>query len=121
MTTYTWDIQTVEILPNYGGKQNVVHRVVWICTAESATGETKSQTGVIELDINKPSDNFISANSLTKEQIINWVKELVAVKVVEDGLMPATQTISFVGVTDNNATLEDQLAAASENSEPAGE
>jgi hypothetical protein len=110
-TTFTWNIHNVDLIPLHNERENVIYKVVWECTA-TADDKTKSQMGVIELDVNTTSTNFISIEEVTKEQIITWVKEKVAVKVIEDGLMPTLRTISFADVTATNVTVATQLAAA---------
>ena len=110
-TTFTWNIHNVDLIPLHNERENVIYKVVWECTA-TADDKTKSQMGVIELDVNTTSTNFISIEEVTKEQIITWVKEKVAVKVIEDGLMPTLRTISFADVTATNVTVAVQLAAA---------
>ncbi len=111
-TTYTWDIHNVDVIPFYNGNANVVSRVVWQCTATSDDGKSKNTMGVIELDINTTSTNFISIDEVTKEQIVAWVKEKVAVKSIEDGLQPDVKTINFANITGTNITVAAQLAAA---------
>lgn len=98
-TTFTWDIQNLELIPNVNGNENVVFRVVWQCVATTDDGKTKQQVGVVELDTNVAPENFISVESLTREQIISWVKAKVAVKVVEDGLIPSVKVVSFLNST----------------------
>ena len=110
-TTFTWNINNVDLIPLHNERENVIYKVVWECVA-TADDKTKSQMGVIELDVNTTSTNFISIEEVTKEQIITWVKEKVAVKVIEDGLMPTLRTISFADVTATNVTVAVQLAAA---------
>lgn len=110
-TTFTWNIHNVDLIPLHNERENVIYKVVWECVATS-DDKTKSQMGVIELDVNTTSTNFISIEEVTKEQIITWVKEKVAVRVIEDGLMPSLRTISFADVTATNVTVATQLAAA---------
>lgn len=111
-TTFTWNIHNVDLIPLHNERENVIYKVVWECTANADDGKSKSQMGVIELNINNTSTNFVAIEEVTKEQIITWVKESVAVKVIEDGLMPAIRTISFADVTATNVTVATQLAAA---------
>ena len=110
-TTYTWDIQNVDLLPSHNGNENVVCTVVWECTATTDEGKTKKQLGVIELDINSNAADFVPIAEVTKEQIIGWVKEKVAVKVIEDSLFPAVTTISFSDAA-NTVTVAERLAAS---------
>jgi hypothetical protein len=108
-TTFTWDVQNVELIPSHNGNENVVYRVVWSCTATSDAGDKKEQIGVIELDLDAPGD-FIPASQVTKQNIINWVKAKVHVDVIEQGLTP-TKTVTFLGTDDAGTLLSDQIAA----------
>ncbi len=111
-TTYEWDIETVDLLDSHGGNENVVFRVVWKCTATADNGNTKSQIGVIELDPNVDPENFISAESVTKQHVIDWVKATVPVAVIERDLNPGTTSISFMRTTSTNVTIAEQIAEA---------
>jgi hypothetical protein len=110
-TTYTWSLQNVDLLDSHEGNEDVVYRVVWQCTATTDSGKTKSQIGVVELDIDNITD-FTPADQVTKEQIIEWVKSKVAVAVVEKSLMPEGRTISFADSTATNITISEQIALA---------
>jgi hypothetical protein len=117
-TTYTWSLQNVDLLDSHEGHEEVVYRVVWECTATSDTGKTKSQMGVVELDIDGITD-FKPADQVTKEQIIEWVKSKVAVAVVENSLMPNVKTISFADSTTTNITITDQIAISAAQADQA--
>jgi len=115
--TYTWDIENVDILPSYNNHENVVFRVVWNCKAEDADGNIKDQSGVVELDIDSTAENFIPVDQVTKQNIIDWVKETVAVSVIEKGLIPATKTISFRDTAEPTVTVAQQLSALADQSD----
>jgi hypothetical protein len=102
-------VQNVELLPSHNGNEDVVYRVVWSCTATTDAGDKKEQIGVIELDLDAPGD-FIPANQVTKQNIIDWVKAKVHVQVIEQGLVP-TKTVTFLGTDDANTLLSTQIAA----------
>jgi hypothetical protein len=110
-TTFTWDIQNVDLLDSHNGNEDVVFRVVWQCTATADNGKTKSQIGIVELDVNNTSTEFISVAEVTKEMIINWVKSSVAVKVIEDGLVPNIRTLTFGNNTDGSVTVAEVLVS----------
>jgi hypothetical protein len=119
-TTFTWSLQNVDLLDSHEGNEDVVYRVVWQCVATSDSGKTKSQIGVVELDVDNIT-NFTPADQVTKEQIIEWVKSKVAVAVVEKSLMPEVRTISFADNTATNVTIADQIAlsnAQAQSEEP---
>ena len=111
-TTYTWDVENVDLIGSHNGNENVVFRVVWKCTAEDDAGNSRNQVGVVELNPNVSPDDFISVDNVTKQNIIDWVKATVAVSVIERDLMPNVTTISFMGSTGTNVTLSDAIAAA---------
>lgn len=120
-TTFTWDVQNVDLLDSHNGNENVVFRVVWQCTATADDGKSKSQIGVVELDVNNTSTQFISIADVTKEMIIDWVKSAVAVKVIEDGLMPNVRTLTFGAGSDGSVTVAEVMASnqADEENPPA--
>jgi hypothetical protein len=110
-TSYAWDIENVTVLDSHNGNEKVVSRVVWKCTATNDTGTSKSQIGVVDLDINNTSTDFVPASQVTKQQIIDWVTAKVPREMIENDLMPATSTTVSFSDTDSTATIEDQLAA----------
>lgn len=116
-TTYTWDIENVDLIDNHGGNENVVYRVVWKCTAVADNGKEKSQIGVVELNPEVSPENFIPVESVTKQNIIDWVKQTVAVAVIERDLNPNVTTISFANTEGTEVTVADQIAAAAAKQE----
>jgi hypothetical protein len=38
-TTYTWDVENVDLIGSHNGNENVVFRVVWKCTAADDAGK----------------------------------------------------------------------------------
>lgn len=110
-TTYTWDIENVDLLGSHNGNENVVFRVTWKCTAEDSEGNSKYQVGVVELNPNVDSDTFLSIDNVTKQDIIGWVKNTVAVVAIERDLMPNVTTITFAGTdTTSSTTVAEALA-----------
>jgi hypothetical protein len=111
-TTYTWDVENVDLIGSHNGNENVVFRVVWKCTAADDAGNSRNQVGVVELNPNVSSEEFISVENVTKQNIIDWVKATVAVAVIERDLLPNVTTVSFMGSTGTDVTLSDVIAAA---------
>lgn len=109
-TTYNWNITHVDLLDSHQGNAQVVFRVNWECTATADDGKTKSQIGVVELNVDDIVD-FVPAEQVTKQQIIGWVKDTVAVSVIEKGLMPSVTTLSFSTETTVTSTLAAVIAA----------
>jgi hypothetical protein len=95
-TTYTWDLQQIELISK-GDFNQVVHRCFWKCTATADNGATKEQFGVVDLDVNNlDSETFKAFNQLAKEEIVEWVKSVVHTASVENGLHPETVSHSYV-------------------------
>ena len=110
--TFKWDIETVELYDEYNGLEDVVYRVVWKCTAtDDASGTTKDQIGVVDLDLPTTSTGYVSIVDLPRSQIVEWMKSKVAVSVVEQGLMPKTKSVSFMETTSTTVTVAEQIAA----------
>ena len=93
--TYTWGVENIDLIPNKDGHENVVYRVVWKCTAETDTGETKSQIGIVELNVNNLGTDFTPIDQVTESDVVAWVKQVVAVASVEAGLIPTIKTATF--------------------------
>jgi hypothetical protein len=110
-TSYTWDIENVTVLDSHNGNEKVVSRVVWICTATDDAGNSKSQIGVIDLDIDNFTD-FIPASQITKQQIIDWVTATVPKEIIENSLIPTTSTTVSFSDADSTTTVSDQILAA---------
>jgi phage FluMu gp28-like protein len=111
-TTYTWDIENVDLISSHNGNENVVFRVTWKCTADDGEGNSKYQVGIVELDPNVDSETFLSIDNVTKQDIIGWVKNTVAVSVIERDLLPNVTTITFAGTgTTTSTTVAEALAS----------
>lgn len=117
-TTYTWDIENVDLLGSHNGNANVVFRVTWKCTAEDSEGKSKYQVGVVELNPNIAPEDFVSIDNVSKQDIIDWVKNTVAVIAIERDLMPDVTTISFVGSTSTTIAGAIAEAAAKKTETP---
>jgi hypothetical protein len=93
--TYTWGVENIDLIPNKDGFENIVYRVVWKCTAKSSTGETKDQIGVVELNVDNIGSNFKPIEEVTQFDVVNWVKQVVAVSSIESGLIPGVKSATF--------------------------
>jgi hypothetical protein len=95
--TYEWDVQSIDVIAEYDTSKNVVSRVVWKCTGSDGT-YTKEMTGVQDLNIsNLDPANFVPYETITKEQLLEWVKVWVNVPAVERSLIPNVYTRHFAG------------------------
>jgi hypothetical protein len=95
-TTYTWNLQQIELISK-GDFNQVVHRCFWKCTATADSGATKEQFGIVDLDVNNlDSVTFKAFNQLSEEEIVAWVKSVVNVASVENGLHPESTSYSYV-------------------------
>ena len=98
-TTYTWDLQTIELI-SVGDFNQVVHRCFWKCTATADSGATKDQFGVVDLDIkNLDPATFKAFNTLSKDDIVEWVKKTVAKDSIESSLHPEVTVHSYVDMS----------------------
>lgn len=81
-----WTISRLECKTLENGLSNVVYKVHWKCIAtEVANGNTFSAEMYAPLNLPSPDpNNFITYNSLTKEQVLNWVKEVFGDKGVQE-------------------------------------
>lgn len=81
-----WTILSLECKTNENGLTNVVYKVYWKCTATEIIGET-TYSSEMSAPLNIPSpnpDNFIQYESLTREQVIEWVKDTFGVVGVQE-------------------------------------
>jgi hypothetical protein len=116
--TYTWDIETVDLLNSHNGNADVVYRVVWKCTATSDTGATKDQIGVVELDISNVgvADTFVPIAEVSKQQIIDWVVATVPTAVIYRDLNPEVRSLNFAKVASTITVSEQILNLEAEKS-----
>jgi hypothetical protein len=93
-TSFTWDIITMSITPSLDGFQNVVCSVAWnveaVCVHNDDT-YSESSTGV--LDLPPPTTGFVPFDSLTKAQVIQWVKERLGEELVSTIKQRLVQTL----------------------------
>lgn len=73
LCTFSWDITGMEVYPQYGQFSNVVVRVKWTYTC-GFQEQTASTNGECELDLPQDGAPFVDFQSLTKEQVIEWIK-----------------------------------------------
>jgi hypothetical protein len=89
-TSFNWDIITMSIAPARDGFHDVVCSVLWNVEAVCVHNDNKYSESYSEgLDLPPPTDEFIPFDSLTKVQVIQWVKERlgeIAVNNIEQGL-----------------------------------
>jgi hypothetical protein len=71
----TWNVISLECATNHEGQTNVVTTAHW--TLEGVDGEhTGSSYGSVGIAYNSEG-SFTEFDSLTKEQVISWVKEIL--------------------------------------------
>jgi hypothetical protein len=58
------------------------------------------------------SEVFVSIDNVTKQDIIGWVKNTVAVSVIERDLLPNVTTITFSGTDTTTATTVAEAMAS---------
>jgi len=81
---YDWSIGPAEV-HNVGNLADVVHHVMWYCTAYAPDGTTYKQSGAVKLGIPTAS-SFTSFSNLTESQVRSWVFATVNKSTVETQL-----------------------------------
>lgn len=72
MNSYTWHINSVDVFPEFNGKQNVVATAKF-CVSGTDGVNTATASGSLDLTLTDVSQ-FIEYSNLTEAQIIDWVK-----------------------------------------------
>jgi hypothetical protein len=76
--TQTWKITRIDVLPELGTLTNVVNMVEWalVTDASALGGHRHVSIGQTLLSLPNP-DNYIPLESLTREQTLAWVQEIL--------------------------------------------
>jgi hypothetical protein len=84
--THTWKITDLERYSNHEGLSDVIVAAHWILEAKDENNNFASHWGIQHLDLSRiDTENFISFNSITKDQVIQWViNELNASNQISD-------------------------------------
>jgi hypothetical protein len=71
-----WNILKLECKTSENGLYNVVYRIHWKCIASQTSNEITYSSEISRpITISSPDpDNFTVYESLTKEQIVSWIK-----------------------------------------------
>jgi hypothetical protein len=72
MNSYTWHITSVDVFPEFSGKQNVVATAKF-CVSGTDGVNTATASGSQDLTLTDVSQ-FVEYANLTEAQIIDWVK-----------------------------------------------
>ena len=81
-----WIILSLECKTNENGLTNVVYKVYWKCIAtliDRETEYTAEMHGPLVISSPDPN-NFIPYESLTKEQVVTWVKDEFGVEKTQE-------------------------------------
>jgi hypothetical protein len=79
--TYKWSIESMQALPTSGNLKNVVRDVQWKVVAIK-DGAKRELSAFVRLS--PPSDDaFTDYNSLTQDQVLEWVKSVLDVPAIE--------------------------------------
>lgn len=81
---YDWSIGPAEV-HNVGTLADVVHHVMWYCTAYAPDGTTYKQSGAVKLGT-PTAASFTPFSSLTESQVQSWVFATVNKSTVETQL-----------------------------------
>jgi len=93
-----WKIEGFYVRPIFDEMENVVSEIQWSLTvqqtdnSDSIIGRTMCN-GYVALG-EPTSDNFISSENLTKEQLLTWVKSSLGDKVKEYETITFNQTVN---------------------------
>jgi len=81
-----WTILSLECKTNENGLTNVVYKVYWKCIATLIDRETEYTAEMHGPLVISPPDpnNFIPYESLTKEQVVTWVKDEFGVEKTQE-------------------------------------
>jgi hypothetical protein len=79
-TTYQWNIQALDCVPQEDGKTDVVVTAYWAVSATDGT-YTGSAYGSQSFALDS-AKAFIPYNSLTKDEVIGWVQSAMGVDAV---------------------------------------
>ena len=90
MNSYTWHVSSVNVFPEFNGKQNVVATVKF-CVAGTDGKNTATVSGSQDLTLSDVSQ-FVEYENLTETQIIDWVKTALG----ESGQFTYTAEISAI-------------------------
>ena len=81
--TKTWSIVSMAARPSVDGMQDVLSVVDWKLVVSADTGEQVEHSGSSRLGLPTADGIFVDYNTLTEEQVVEWVKEAVGLRVVE--------------------------------------
>jgi hypothetical protein len=81
VNTYSWSVQLLKVLPSEAGLTDVVKKVHATLEADNGLGKTCSQLLVTALGPPDP-ENFIAYESVTEEDVIGWVEDVLGVDAV---------------------------------------
>ena len=77
-----WQIDSMSVMPSFGGQQNVVVLVNWSCVCpDNGVLGIVSKSTAIELD---SADPFIPYSDLTQNQVIEWVQTALGADTVSN-------------------------------------
>jgi hypothetical protein len=98
MISYTWDIWKIECVPTVGELTNVVKHVYWYRRASNDVYQATIDGWSTISDPDK--DAFVSYNSLTKQDVINWLESVVDVTKLDNDLAEM-----LVSVTESKSVI----------------
>jgi hypothetical protein len=77
--TYEWKIKNLKKAVNANDLSDVIIGTQWLLTATNENGYSASFNGATPFKPeNVNSDNFVSFEDLTEEQVIGWIKPVVS-------------------------------------------
>lgn len=73
MNSYNWTINWIKAIPNTGNNSNVVSTVNWGVTGANANNSNVGTVIESTMVLPLPNGSFIPYNTLTQNDILNWV------------------------------------------------
>ena len=106
----SWRVYEMDRHASYEDKEGVIYQLHWDCIA-SQDGESYRITGGNSLDISDLSE-FTDYASVTEEQVLTWLSEVMDVKSVEDkcraGLEKKLNPVTLNGLPWGGANGEEE-------------
>lgn len=83
-TTYTWNVNTMDVAPSNDGLSNVVKVIHWRLMANNGTYNADTYSTV---SLDPPnSEHFVDFSNLTEAEVIAWVESKVDVDALKQDL-----------------------------------
>jgi hypothetical protein len=92
-TTFTWNLDSMEVAPQEGDLTDVVKIIHWYLLASDGVNSV-SESSMVRFGEPDP-DNFIPFNDLTKEEVLAWLEATINVDVIKASLEQRLATLAL--------------------------